>query len=283
MKKLMIVSAALVAVSAQAGWGDLGKAAAKDATAVAVKSAFGGEKKETAKSDCKSEKVSAKDAEQSEMTKKEAIGKKQDEKAKAGAAADAQIPSFTSKKYDWENVDNSGFKTKYHTRIVSAGTIENRSKGYYQIQQFHNDNDVYGKVGFDSMEDLEYAVDQLDAYVVKAKKWQKIAIENGVDGMRKDDDKTKVTIDKNGNRVESFVFSTGKNNSGKIYGYFSVRGTDKNDLFKRGFYSIENDGTVDFWEKQVTAFRKAVELYKTGLEESRAHDEKIKNAANLFD
>ena len=83
MKKLLIVSAALVAVTAQAGWGDLGKAAAKDATAATLKGLTGSKtdeaKRENARSSSRAEMAEKAEKERKEkiaMQKKEKLAKK---------------------------------------------------------------------------------------------------------------------------------------------------------------------------------------------------------------
>lgn len=86
MKKLLIVSAALVAVTAQAGWGDLGKAAAKDATAATLKGLTGSRADEAKRASARTEEKSVSDAEKAERDKKMAMAVK-DKKAKADATA----------------------------------------------------------------------------------------------------------------------------------------------------------------------------------------------------
>ena len=276
MKKLMILTAAFVAASAHAGWGDFGKAAAKEATAASL-NGLSGSLKADSKQGVSQQQKSSSDAEMAERTKKEAIGKKQAAEKEQREAEMAKVPGFSGKKFNWRFGD-----TEYHTRIASGDNIERSCDGLYQIQNFKNDNYSFNWIGFKSLDDLEYALEQLDAYVTKCIGWQKIANDNSVDGMRKDDEKTKFAIDKDGNRVEWFIFCTKKDAQGKIYGYFDVRWTDKHDDFMKGFNHLENDGSVEFWQKLVEACKKAVELYKSGLEESKAKAERLKAAENLF-
>lgn len=277
MKRLMILTVTFVVASAQAGWGDLGKAAAKEATAATVKGLVGTLKEDAKQSTPQQEQKSSRDDVMSERATKEEIGKRQAAEKEQREAEMAKVPGFTGKKFDWKYGD-----TEHHTRIVSGDNIERACDGAYQIQNFHNDNYGFSWVGFKSLEDLEYAIAQVDAYVTKCVGWQKIAIDNLVDGMRKEDDKTKFAIDKDGNRVEWFIFCTRKDDQGKIYGCFDVRWTDKYDDYMKGFNHLENDGSVEFWQKLVEACKKAVELYKSGLQESMAKAQKIKEAANLF-
>ena len=277
MKKLMILTAAFVAASAHAGWGDFGKAAAKEATAASLKGLSGSLKADSKQGVSQQQQKSSRDAEMAERTKKEEIGKKQAAEKEQREAEKANVPGFSGKKFNWKFGD-----TEYHTRIASGNNIERSCDGLYQIQNFKNDDYGFRWVGFKSLDDLEYAIAQLDSYMIKCADWQKIAVEKSIDGMCKDDEKTKVTIDREGNRVENFIFYTDKDDQGKIFGRFSVNWTDKSDAFLKGFYNLENNGSVEFWQKLVEACKKAVELYKSGLEESKAKAERLKAAENLF-
>lgn len=75
MKKLMIVSAALVAVTAQAGWGDLGKSAAKDATAATIRG-LSGSKDSAKRESSRTEAKPVCDADKAERDKKMAMADK---------------------------------------------------------------------------------------------------------------------------------------------------------------------------------------------------------------
>ena len=282
-KSVVVVTVAMTAASSFAGWGDFGKAAAKEGAATAIKVAAGSINGDEKKCDKKCEASKDRDrAVADEKAKKDAVAEKQTAKMEADAARLAAAPSVCGKKYDWSFTNDWGFKTDYHTRIASGKEIERQCDGEFQIQQFHNDDYGFHWIGFHTLADLEYAIDQLDAYVTKCAGWQKVAIENEVEGMRKDDEKTKFAIDKDGNRVEWFIFCTKKNKQGKIMGYFDVRWTDKHDQFLKGFNNVENDGCIEFWQKQVEGMRKAVELYKAEVAASEAKAQKLKNAANLF-
>ena len=163
------------------------------------------------------------------------------------------------------------------------------SKSYYNhgsvLMLYHSKEDAEwsfrNEVLFRSMEDMEYALNQVSNYLAKATAWQSIAIEKDVVGMVKDDDKTRVVLDRDGKRVENFTFSTRRSGDGKIDCSIYVK-VDKENSDLGRFRNFVMDGSVDAYKQHVEKAFEAIKVFKAEVKCLEEEAKKRSDTANLF-
>lgn len=163
------------------------------------------------------------------------------------------------------------------------------SESYYNhgsvLMLYHSKEDkewsFRNEVLFRSMEDMEYALNQVSNYLAKASAWQAIAIEKDVVGMVKDDDKTRVILDRDSKRVENFTFSTRRSGDGKINCSIYVK-VDKEDSDLGRFRNFVMDGSVDAYKQHVEKAFEAIKVFKAEVKRLEEEAKKRSDTANLF-
>lgn len=176
---------------------------------------------------------------------------------------------------------NLGGDTVY-TSVLFSEAYNNHGS---VLMLYHSEEDkewsFRNEVLFRSIEDMEYALNQVSNYLAKATAWQSIAIEKDVVGMVKDDDKTRVVLDRDGRRVENFTFSTRRSGDGKIDCSIYVK-VDKEDSDLGRFRNFVMDGSVDAYKQHVEKAFEAIKVFKTEVKRLEEEAKKRSDTANLF-
>ena len=143
------------------------------------------------------------------------------------------------------------------------------------------DNYFREEVAFKSLNDLEYALNQVSNFLARAAEWQKIAVDKDIANMTKDDDKTRVALDKERRRIENFTFKTSRTDSGKLECRIFVR-FEKSVPNLGYFRSFESDATVDDYIKHIEKAYAAVGAFKADVRRREAEAKKRTETADVF-
>ena len=171
---------------------------------------------------------------------------------------------------------------KIGTSVYSAeGTTFNAGKYVMLLCQKEEDSYFRNEVAFKSLEDLEYAIGQVSNFLAKAARWQKIAIEKDIVGMNKNDEKTHIAFDKDGDRVENFTFNTRRMPNGEFKCWIYV--TIEKEVPALGrFRNFVMDATVDDYMKHIEKAFGAVNAFKADVVRRKVEAKKRAETADLF-
>ena len=171
---------------------------------------------------------------------------------------------------------------KIETSVYSAkDTIYNSGNYVIMLCQKEHDNYFRNEVAFKSLEDLEYAISQVSNFLAKAARWQKIAIEKDIVGMNKNDEKTHVAFDKDGDRVENFTFNTRRMTNGEFKCWIYVK-VEKEVSELGRFRNFVMEATMDDYMAHVEKAFEAVKAFKADVSRRKEEAKRRTETANLF-